>query len=241
MKFGVINFPGSNSEHDCFFAATNISGQKATIIWYADKELPAEFQDPQGKTCLILPGGYSYGDYLRCGAIAKDAPIMPAVIRYGQNGGRIIGIGNGFQILTESGLLSGALIRNQNIKAICTDSYLKVENKQTIFTEQITKDVIKVPIAHSQGNYYCDEKTLAEIEANGQVLFRYCDEQGNVSAAANPNGSVNNIAGICNKERNILGMMPHPERCAESILNNLDGRMIFDSIIASASKQVVVK
>ncbi len=233
MKFGVINFPGSNCEHDCFFAASKISGQKAAVIWHASEKLPAEFQDPQSDTCIILPGGFSYGDYLRCGAIAKISPIMQEVIRYGQNGGRIIGICNGFQVLVESGLLPGALMRNKGLKFICKDIYLKVENKQSLFTSKITKDVIKVPIAHGEGNYYCDERTLAEIEANGQVLFRYCDANGTVSAAANPNGSLNNIAGICNKAGNILGMMPHPERCAEDILNNLDGRMIFESIIAS--------
>ena len=234
MKFGVINFPGSNCEHDCFFAATNISGNKAEVLWHADKELPVEFQDPKSDTCIILPGGFSYGDYLRCGAIAKISPIMEKVIEYGNNGGKIIGICNGFQVLVETGLLPGVLLRNNVLKFICKDIYLKVENKSSIFTHKVNKDVLKVPIAHGEGNYFCDEKTLQEIKDNGQVIFRYCDAEGNVTSENNPNGSLNNIAGICNKEGNILGMMPHPERCAEDVLNNLDGKMIFESIIENS-------
>lgn len=234
MKFGVVLFPGSNCEHDCYHAAGLISGQEAAVIWHADKKLPADFADPKGDTCLILPGGFSYGDYLRCGAIAKISPVMQDVIKYGRTGGRIIGICNGFQILVESGLLPGILLRNKVMHFICKDIYLKVENPQTIFTNKIDKKVIKIPIAHGEGNYYCDEKTLQELEKNGQVVFRYCDAAGNVAVEANPNGSLNNIAGICNKEGNILGMMPHPERCAEAILNNTDGRMIFESIMAGS-------
>ena len=234
MRFGVINFPGSNCEHDCFFAATNLSGEKADVIWHAEEKLPEIYHQDKANTCIILPGGFSYGDYLRCGAIAKISPIMKDVISYGKSGGKIIGICNGFQVLVETGLLPGVLLRNKKMSFICKDIYLKVDNKNTIFTDKVTKDVIKVPIAHGEGNYFCDEKTLAEIESNGQVAFRYCDADGNVAEEANPNGSLNNIAGIINKEGNILGMMPHPERCAEDVLNNLDGKMIFDSIISSS-------
>lgn len=234
MKFGVILFPGSNCEHDCYHAASLISGEEALVIWHADKKLPEEFSDPRSGNCLILPGGFSYGDYLRCGAIAKISPIMQEVVRWGRNGGRIIGICNGFQILVETGLLPGILLRNTGMHFICKDIYLKVENTNTLFTNKITKNVLKVPIAHGEGNYYCDQKTLQELENNRQVVFRYCDQNGEVTAQANPNGSLNNIAGICNKEGNILGMMPHPERCAELILNNTDGRMIFESIMAGS-------
>lgn len=234
MKFGVVLFPGSNCEHDCFHAASLVSGEKAVVIWSGDEKLPTEFQDPQGDTCLIIPGGFSYGDYLRCGAIAKVAPIMADVVKYGQNGGRIIGICNGFQILVESGLLPGVLHRNKGLSFVCKDIYLKVVNPQTMFTRKVTKPVIKVPIAHGEGNYYCDDETLKQLEANKQVVFTYCDAEGNVTKAANPNGSRHNIAGIMNAQGNILGMMPHPERCAEEVLNNTDGRMIFESILATS-------
>jgi phosphoribosylformylglycinamidine synthase len=233
MKFGVILFPGSNCEHDCYYAATLVSGEEAEVVWSGDKDLPEAFRDPQGDTCIIIPGGFSYGDYLRCGAIARFAPVMEKVIEYGKNGGKIIGICNGFQILTESGLLPGVLHRNKGLSFICKDIYLKVENKKTAFTHKINKDVLKVPIAHGEGNYYCDDQTLAELEKNGQIIFRYCDDQGKLGNEANPNGSRHNIAGITNKAGNILGMMPHPERCSEEILNNTDGRMIFESIVMS--------
>jgi phosphoribosylformylglycinamidine synthase len=231
MKFGVILFPGSNCEHDCYYAASKISGTEAEVIWSGGSKLPKDFQDPNGDTCLIIPGGFSYGDYLRCGAIAKFAPIMEEVINYGKKGGKIIGICNGFQILVESGLLPGVLHRNKYLNFICKDVYLKIENKNTVFSRKINKTFIKIPIAHGEGNYYCDDKDLEELEKNNQVIFKYCDENGNVNKDSNPNGSRHNIAGICNKEENILGMMPHPERCSEAILNNEDGRMIFESII----------
>lgn len=234
MKFGVVLFPGSNCEHDCFYAASLVSGEKAVVIWSGDAQLPPEFQDPQGETCLIIPGGFSYGDYLRCGAIAKVAPIMAEVIKYGQAGGRIIGICNGFQILVESGLLPGVLHRNKGLSFVCKEIYLKVTNPSTMFSSKITKSIIKVPIAHGEGNYFCDDETLKKLEANKQVVFTYCDAQGNVTKEANPNGSRHNIAGIMNEKGNILGMMPHPERCAEEVLNNTDGRMIFESILATS-------
>jgi phosphoribosylformylglycinamidine synthase subunit PurQ / glutaminase len=239
MKFGIVLFPGSNCEHDCFYAASLVSGEKAVVIWSGDAQLPPEFKDPQGETCLIIPGGFSYGDYLRCGAIAKVAPIMADVIKYGQQGGRIIGICNGFQILVESGLLPGVLHRNKGLSFVCKDIYLKVANPNTMFSSKITKPFIKVPIAHGEGNYYCDDVTLAKLEANKQVVFKYCDANGNETKESNPNGSRHNIAGIMNEQGNILGMMPHPERCSEEVLNNTDGRMIFESILATS--KILVK
>ncbi|GBR75919.1 phosphoribosylformylglycinamidine synthase [Candidatus Termititenax persephonae] len=240
MKFGIILFPGSNCEHDCYYAASKISGEKAAVIWSGDTQLPADFRDPQGANCLIIPGGFSYGDYLRCGAIARFAPIMNQVTAYAAQGGRVIGICNGFQILVEAGLLPGILHRNRALSFVCRDIYLKVENKNTIFSSQITKDVIKVPIAHGEGNYYCADATLEKLEKNGQIVFRYCDAAGNVSPDSNPNGSRHNIAGICNAQGNVLGLMPHPERCAEAVLGNTDGRLIFESIIASVKENVAV-
>ncbi|MDR1998306.1 MAG: phosphoribosylformylglycinamidine synthase subunit PurQ [Candidatus Margulisbacteria bacterium] len=238
MKFGVILFPGSNCEHDCYYAAAKISGSSAAVIWSMDKTLPVDFQDPQGANCLILPGGFSYGDYLRCGAIARFAPIMADVVRYARQGGRILGICNGFQILVEAGLLPGVLHRNSGLNFICKDVYLKVENTNTAFTQKITRPVLKMPIAHGEGNYYCDDAALEELERNSQIVFRYCDADGQVTPEANPNGSRHNIAGICNAAGNVLGLMPHPERCAEAALGNTDGRLIFESIIASVLEPV---
>ncbi|GBR73057.1 phosphoribosylformylglycinamidine synthase subunit PurQ [Candidatus Termititenax aidoneus] len=238
MKFGVILFPGSNCEHDCYYAATKISGEKAAVIWSGAADLPADFQDPQGANCLIIPGGFSYGDYLRCGAIARFAPIMNKVRDYAERGGRVIGICNGFQILVEAGLLPGVLHRNRDLNFICQDIFLKVENRKTIFTQKVSKDVLRVPIAHGEGNYYCDDAALEKLEKNGQIVFRYCDAAGNVSPESNPNGSRHNIAGLCNAQGNVLGMMPHPERCAEAALGNTDGRMIFESIIAAVKEKV---
>ena len=234
MKFGVIQFPGSNCDHDCFHVSSLLSGEKSEIIWHADEDLPADFKDPKGETCIILPGGFSYGDYLRCGAIARFSPVMEKVIEYGKNGGKIIGICNGFQVLVESGLLPGVLHRNKKLSFVCKDVFLKVENKNSLFTNKITKEVIKVPIAHGEGNYYCDDDTLKELEENNRIIFRYSDETGDATKENNPNGSRHNIAGICSKNGNILGMMPHPERCSEEALNNTDGKAIFESIIEGA-------
>lgn len=225
MKFGVVVFPGSNCDADCYNVVKDVLGQEVEYIWHQNDQL-------HGFDCIIIPGGFSYGDYLRCGAIAHLAPAMEQVKEFANQGGLVIGICNGFQILTESGLLPGALLRNTSLKFICQDTYLRVENDQTPFTNEAQKgDVIKVPIAHGEGNYYCDEKTLAELEANNQIIFRYCDEEGETTANANPNGSISNIAGIINKEGNVLGMMPHPERCSEDILGGNQGKMIFDSIV----------
>jgi phosphoribosylformylglycinamidine synthase len=240
MKFGILLFPGSNCEHDCYYAATKISGEEAVVIWSGDTELPRDFQDPQGANCLIIPGGFSYGDYLRCGAIARFAPIMSKVKDYAGRGGRVLGICNGFQILVEAGLLPGVLHRNRDLNFICKDVFLKVENKDTLFTRKIGKDVLRVPIAHGEGNYYCGDAALAELENSGRIIFRYCDADGRVTPESNPNGSRHNIAGLSNERGNVLGLMPHPERCAEAALGNTDGRLIFESIIASAKEKVLV-
>jgi phosphoribosylformylglycinamidine synthase len=203
----------------------NVLKQPVEYIWHQERSL-------EGFDCIILPGGFSYGDYLRVGAIARFSPAMESLEEFARAGGLVLGICNGFQILVEAGLLPGALIRNQSLKFRCHETYLRVENVDTPFTNQgRVGQVIKVPIAHGEGNYFADEATLAELEANGQVLFRYCNQQGEVVAAANPNGSLNSIAGICNREKNILGMMPHPERCSEAALGNLHGLMIFESLL----------
>ncbi|PRR69736.1 phosphoribosylformylglycinamidine synthase subunit PurQ [Neomoorella humiferrea] len=225
MKFGVIVFPGSNCDQDVYHALGNVLGQPVDYLWHGDTSV-------SGYDCLVLPGGFSYGDYLRAGAIARFAPIMPAVIEFARAGGLVLGICNGFQILLEAGLLPGAMRVNDCLQFRCQWTYLRVENSKTPFTNRFREgQVIRIPIAHGEGNYYADAATLAELEANRQIVFRYCNEYGEVTPAANPNGSVGNIAGIINREGNVLGMMPHPERCAESILGGTDGRELFASII----------
>ncbi|BCV22503.1 phosphoribosylformylglycinamidine synthase subunit PurQ [Moorella sp. Hama-1] len=225
MKFGVIVFPGSNCDQDVHYALGRVLGQSVDYLWHGDTRVA-------GYDCLVLPGGFSYGDYLRAGAIARFAPIMPAVIDFARSGGLVLGICNGFQILLEAGLLPGAMQRNDCLQFRCQWTHLKVENNVTPFTNRFREgQVIRVPIAHGEGNYYADAATLAELEANRQVVLRYCTPDGAVTPAANPNGSVGNIAGITNREGNILGMMPHPERCAEGLLGGTDGRELFTSII----------
>lgn len=225
MKFGVIVFPGSNCDQDVYYALGSVLGQPVDYLWHGDT-------DVAGYDCLVLPGGFSYGDYLRAGAIARFAPIMPAVIDFARSGGLVLGICNGFQILLEAGLLPGAMRRNDCLQFRCQWTYLRVENNATPFTNRFREgQVIRIPIAHGEGNYYADAATLAELEANRQIIFRYCNRDGEVTPAANPNGSVGNIAGIVNREGNILGMMPHPERCAESLLGGTDGRELFASIV----------
>jgi phosphoribosylformylglycinamidine synthase len=224
MKFGVVIFPGSNCDQDLIKVLQSYTNEPVLKLWHKDTHL-------QGCTHIFVPGGFSYGDYLRSGALAKLSPIMTAVAEHAQMGGFVLGICNGFQILCESGLLPGALLRNTNMKFNCKNVYLKAGNTQLQATNRINEDeVLCVPVAHGEGRFYCDEKTLADIEQNGQVLFRYCDEAGSISEAANPNGSLNNIAGICNAGKNVFGMMPHPERCATDYLLNTDGRKVFDSI-----------
>ena len=224
MKFGVVIFPGSNCDKDIIFAIQNTIGQQVVELWHKD-------QDLQNCDVIFLPGGFSYGDYLRSGAIAKFSPIMKEVINFAENGGYLIGICNGFQILTESGLLPGALLHNTNNKFICKNVYLKVNNHNSLITNQYNGQAIKIPIAHGEGRFFADDTTLEELEKNNQIIFKYCDKNGNISKDSNPNGSLANIAGICNKNKNVFGMMPHPERAADPLLSNVDGVNLFKSIL----------
>ena len=225
MKVGVVVFPGSNCDHDCQYIFQDVLGQTVEMIWHKDP-LPA------GLDAVLLPGGFSYGDYLRTGAIARFSPVMAGVKAFANQGGLVMGICNGFQILLEAGLLPGVMLRNTSLNFICKDVHIKVENAATRFTNQCQSgQVLKIPIAHADGNYYTDPVTLGGIKANAQVIFRYCTAEGKVIPEANPNGSLDNIAGIINAEGNVLGMMPHPERCAEALLGNADGRLIFLSML----------
>ncbi len=224
MKFGVITFPGSNCDHDAYWAAQQVSGQKAAFLWH-------ESHDLENCDAIIVPGGFSYGDYLRTGAIAKFSPVMESVRKFAASGGLVLGICNGFQILCESGLLPGALLRNVGLKFICKPVHLRVENADTPFTSACHKgEVLTIPIAHMEGNYFCDESTLAELQRERRIVFRYSNAEGEITAQANPNGSLDNIAGICNAGRNILGMMPHPERASAPELGCVEGLRIFESL-----------
>ncbi len=225
MNIGVVVFPGSNCDHDCEHVFKDVLGQDVTMVWHKETSLA-------GLDGVILPGGFSYGDYLRTGAIARFSPVMDAVKQFAASGGLVLGICNGYQILLEAGLLPGALLRNRSLHFICKDVYVKVENAATPFTGFCRPgQVLKVPIAHADGNYYTDPVTLAGLQANAQIVFRYCDAHGTVTPAANPNGSLDHIAGISNATGNVLGMMPHPERSAESLLGNEDGRFILESVV----------
>lgn len=226
MKFGVVVFPGSNCDRDMQDALSKDLGQEVTMLWHKDKGL----SDFSTEDCIVLPGGFSYGDYLRCGAIARFSNIMQDVIAFANAGGKVFGVCNGFQILCESHLLPGALLRNQNQQFICKNTFIKADGfyKEALDNREA---IYKIPIAHGEGRYFADEATLAELEANGQVIFRYCDENGAVNDLGNPNGSTNNIAGISNKNRNVFGMMPHPERACSSILGNTDGREIIETLL----------
>lgn len=224
MKFGVVVLPGSNCDHDALHVAEDVLGAEVVTLWHKDRDL-------QNVDCVILPGGFAYGDYLRAGALAKFAPIMESVKRHASAGGLVLGICNGFQVLTEVGLLPGALMRNAGLRFICRDIRVRVEHSDTPFTSAIpTGSVLRLPIAHGEGNYIADEKTLDRLENNNQIVLRYCTPDGEVTAQSNPNGSARNIAGICNEGRNVFGLMPHPERCSESLLGNQDGLAIFRSI-----------
>ena len=227
MKFGVVIFPGSNCDRDMIDALRNDLKQEVVELWHKDTTLP----NFSTSDCVVLPGGFSYGDYLRCGALASISPIMEAVKTHANNGGKVLGVCNGFQILCESGLLPGALLANQNQQFICKNVYLKTENSTTSITKNVTNQVLKIPIAHGEGRFFADEKTMNEIKENNQIIFTYCNENGVVNDAANPNGTSFNIAGICNKNKNVFGMMPHPERATNNILGNEDGRKIFESLI----------
>ena len=227
MKWAVITFPGSNCDQDCVDQLSRVMGQEVASVWHQDHELPPV-------DCVVLPGGFSYGDYLRAGSIARFSPIMKAVSAFAAKGGLVIGICNGFQILLEAGLLPGAMQRNINLSFICEQTPLRVEHRNSPLTGSVPEanPVLHIPIAHMEGNYTADEETLAQMEANGQVLFRYCTSDGDVTAEANPNGSKNNIAGICNETKNVFGMMPHPERASEPLLGSEDGAYLFQSLIA---------
>ena len=224
MNFGVVIFPGSNCDKDIISCIERTVNQKVIELWHKDTDL-------QNCDVIFLPGGFSFGDYLRSGAIAKFSPIMEKVIDFGRNGGYIIGICNGFQILTESGLLPGALLHNTSNKFICKNVFLKINNTNTLVTNSYEKNVIKVPIAHGEGRFFADENTMNNLIQNDQIIFKYCDSNGEVLESSNPNGSLENIAGICNKEKNIFGMMPHPERAADVLLSNTDGVALFKSIM----------
>jgi phosphoribosylformylglycinamidine synthase subunit PurQ / glutaminase len=224
MKFGVVVFPGSNCDRDMYDALVYDLKQEASMLWHKEKDLSAFTKDD----CIVLPGGFSYGDYLRTGAIARFSPIMQSVVDFAANGGKVLGICNGFQILCETHLLPGVLLRNNNQQYICKNVFIK-NNEDVVF---------KIPIAHGEGRYYAADDVLDQLEANQQVLFRYCDEKGNVVPEANPNGSVRNIAGICNENRNVFGMMPHPERACSSVLGNTDGKKIFKILFEEVMEEV---
>lgn len=222
LKFGVVVFPGSNCDHDAFYSLKKIMGYDVNFLWHKDNDL-------KNSDVVVLPGGFSYGDYLRTGAIARFSPIMNSVIDFAEKGGYVIGICNGFQVLLETGLLPGVMLKNISLKFVCRNVFLKIENNNSLFTKGIKKNILKVPVAHGEGNYYTDVETLNDLEANNQIVFRYCSDKGIVDDEFNPNGSVNNIAGLINKRGNILGLMPHPERCCDPVLGNTDGQSIFSN------------
>lgn len=226
-KFGVVIFPGSNCDHDMIYVLETIMGQKVVKLWHKDTDL-------QGADFIVLPGGFSYGDYLRSGAIARFSPIMEKVIEFANKGGYVLGVCNGFQILCEAGLVPGALLHNTERKFVCKNVFIKAEDNNTLITSGVPKaKALKIPIAHGEGRYYADDQTLKKVNDNGQVLFRYCDENGNITDASNPNGAIQNIAGVCNEGKNVFGMMPHPERAADPELGNTDGRFLFESLLVS--------
>jgi len=226
MKFGVVVFPGSNCDRDMIGALRDDLGQEVVELWHKDNDLSAFSTDD----CIVLPGGFSYGDYLRCGAIARFSPMMQQTIAFAQKGGKVFGVCNGFQILCESGLLPGVLLKNANQQFICKNVHIIGKEKQAL----------KIPIAHGEGRFHADEKTLASIVSNDQVIYRYCDKDGNITAEANPNGTTDNIAGICNAERNVFGMMPHPERACATALGNTDGRTVFNTLFLQSIKETVL-
>ncbi|NBR13677.1 MAG: phosphoribosylformylglycinamidine synthase subunit PurQ [Crocinitomicaceae bacterium] len=229
MKFGIVTFPGSNCDQDMVYVLQDILGKKVEQLWHKDTDL-------KGVDMIILPGGFSYGDYLRSGAIAKFSPIMEEVIKHANNGGYVMGICNGFQILTESGLLEGALLHNNTQRFICKNTFLKPVSKSAAITKDLTENIAyKIPIAHGEGRFHASEETIKSLQDNDQILFQYCDADGKVTEQANPNGSLLNIAGITNKSKNVFGMMPHPERAADVLLGNTDGMSIFESILSHCS------
>jgi len=231
MKFGVLVFPGSNCDHDMIYVLRDKLGHDVVELWHKDTDL-------KGVDAIAIPGGFSYGDYLRSGALARFSPIMEKVIEFANYGGLVFGVCNGFQILCESGLLPGTLLHNDNQKFICKNVYIKPDNNETAMTKYLEKNkALKIPIAHGEGRYFADVEEMKRIRANNQILFRYCDKDGNISNDTNPNGSIENIAGVCNATKNVFGMMPHPERAADSVLGNEDGRLILESMIRSFTKK----
>lgn len=237
MKFGIVVFPGSNCDRDMYHVVTEVMKCEARYIWHKETNL----DDFTTDDCIILPGGFSYGDYLRTGAIARFSPVMESVIRFAHAGGKVFGVCNGFQILCESHLLPGALLRNNNMQYICKNVYLKPQTTKTLLTCKTSTDsVLKIPIAHGEGRYYADAATLKQLYDNDQILFKYCDEYGDITDEANPNGSLDNIAGICNAQKNVFGMMPHPERASERDLLNSDGKVLFESLISKVLEMTVL-
>lgn len=224
MKFGVVVFPGSNCDRDMIEALQNDLQQEVIPLWHKDKDISSFTTDD----CIVLPGGFSYGDYLRCGAIARFSPMMQSVIEFANRGGKVLGVCNGFQILCESGLLPGVLLRNSHQQFVCKNIYIKEGASEG--NAKYTSTPLRIPVAHGEGRYFANDTTLEELEMHRQIIYRYCDEKGNVNAGANPNGAIHNIAGICNKQRNVFGMMPHPERACSSLLGNEDGRSVFNHL-----------
>jgi phosphoribosylformylglycinamidine synthase subunit PurQ / glutaminase len=225
MKFGIIVFPGSNCDRDMMHALQDDLQQEVVMLWHKDRDLSMF----TANDCIVLPGGFSYGDYLRCGALARFSPMMEQVISFANNGGKVLGVCNGFQILCESGLLPGVLLQNDHQKFVCKNVFIKSENNQNIIGHAVGSKVLKIPVAHGEGRYHADPATIEALQKNNQVVFRYCDEQGEVHIQSNPNGATNNIAGICNANRNVFGMMPHPERACSEGLHNIDGRAILNA------------
>ena len=227
MKFAIIEFPGSNCDHDAYHAVRHVLGQQAEIVWHKDSDL-------RGADAVVLPGGFSYGDYLRTGAIARFSPVMRRVREFVDAGGPVIGICNGFQVLLEAGLLEGALLRNRRLKFLCQHVHVRVEETDTPFScAAAAGQVLRLPIAHGEGSYHAGPETADALEANRQVVFRYCDAEGAAAGAGNPNGSLRAIAGVCNRRRNVVGLMPHPERACESVLGSEDGRVVLESVVAA--------
>jgi phosphoribosylformylglycinamidine synthase len=231
MKFAVVVFPGSNCDHDTYHVATRVLGQQAECVWHKDTSL-------KGADAVILPGGFAHGDYLRTGAIARFSPIMNAVMEFARKGGPVLGICNGFQVLLEAGLLPGAMLRNRDVKFHCEQVFVRVERTDTPFTSAARKGQrLEMPVAHGEGNYFAEPQVVRELESSGRVVFRYCDASGEVTDAANPNGSVNGIAGICNEARNVVGLMPHPERACETALGSADGLVMFESVVSALAQE----
>jgi phosphoribosylformylglycinamidine synthase len=232
MKFAVLQFPGSNCDHDAMHVLGSVLKQKVGLVWHEQAALPS------GVDCVVVPGGFSYGDYLRCGAVARFSPVMQAVQAHAQRGGLVFGICNGFQVLTESHLVPGALLRNKDLQFLCQDVYLRVERTDTHFTNRaLLGQALRIPIAHGEGNYFCEPDTLKRMEDQRQIVFRYCDAHGDLTDEANPNGSLGSIAGVLNERGNVLGMMPHPERVSEEALGGTDGKVLFESALHALTAQ----